>query len=321
MLRQSRSSNFSPSSSRLSSSQDDASLSRSSTLGRQSTESDTSYRSEVRSVTSPAPSLNPPIGNALRTKLSLPALKVKASDRSLRSIQSQEERSPTHSIAPSIAPSVSPSLAMSENHPDKPRVQVKDVDFEMVKPTVQGLSVIEEDRSSSPLPSPMRPEFAGSLRSSSPAFSMFSAISSRTAPQPVTTQPDPSAPSEPKPVDQAEVEAHRQRELRWVNVIATVPASQARKNKKVRKLLWEGVPASVRYTVWAHLTDSKAKRIDQIYYRLTQRDRVPAATNIERDLKRVFPDESQLHDGSLLNVLQAYLTMVPDIHYSRGTTL
>lgn len=100
----------------------------------------------------------------------------------------------------------------------------------------------------------------------------------------------------------------------------TVPPSQARKNKKVRKLLWEGVPASLRYSVWAHLTDSKAKRVPatNVYYRLLQRERVPAAANIERDLRRVFPEEDQLHDGSLLNVLQAYLTMVPDTNYSRG---
>jgi TBC1 domain family member 10 len=146
---------------------------------------------------------------------------------------------------------------------------------------------------------------------------MFSAMSSRAVPPPTTTRSE--TPAGTKPPDGQDVEAHRQREQRWIQIMQAVPAAQARKNKKVRKLLWEGVPASVRYIVWAHLTDSKAKRTDNIYYRLTRRDRVAAAGSIERDLKRVFPDEAQLHDGSLLNVLQAYLTMVPDIHYSRGT--
>lgn len=276
--------------------------------------------SEVRSVVSPVPSLSPPMPNPLRNKLSLPALKIKASDRSIYSVQSTEERSPTSSIAPSIAPSFAPSIAVSETQGEKPRVQIKDVDFQLVTPTVQGLSVIEEDGPSSPLPSPMRPEFAGSLRSASPAFSMFSAMSSRTAPAPAAHRPETASTAVPetKTPDGLSVEAHRQRELRWITTIASVPAAQARKNKKVRKLLWEGVPASVRYIVWAHLTDSKAKRIDNIFYKLTQRERVPAAASIERDSKRVFPDEAQLQDGSLLNVLQAYLTMVPDIHYSRG---
>ncbi|EKM60161.1 uncharacterized protein PHACADRAFT_82476 [Phanerochaete carnosa HHB-10118-sp] len=168
---------------------------------------------------------------------------------------------------------------------------------------------------------------ASSLRAASPAFSMFSGIGARTAPAPASrTDMLATITSESKGGKQSEeskegVEAHRQRELRWISAISSVPAAQARKNKKVRKLLWEGVPASVRYIVWAHLTDSKAKRTENVYYKLTQRERVPAAANIERDLRRVFPEDHQLHDGSLLNVLQAYLMMVPDTHYSRGLTV
>lgn len=284
--------------------------------GRQSIESEGSHRSEVRSVVSPVPSLGPPAPQTLRSKLSLPVLKIKGSDRSIHSVQS-EERSPTLSIAPSVAASITPSISPSENQADKPRVQIKDVDFELVKPSGQ-LSVIEEDHSSSPLPSPIRPEVASSLRAASPAFSMFSGISTRTAPTPASRSDTPATVASENKESKGDVEAHRQRELRWISTISSVPASQARKNKKVRKLLWEGVPASVRYIVWAHLTDSKAKRTDNVYYKLTQRERVPASTNIERDLRRVFPEDHQLHDGSLLNVLQAYLTMVPDIHYSRG---
>ena len=51
--------------------------------------------------------------------------------------------------------------------------------------------------------------------------------------------------------------------------------SDAEEQEPVR----HGVPASVRYIVWAHLTDSKAKRIDNVYYKLTQRERVPAAAS------------------------------------------
>ncbi|KDQ23018.1 hypothetical protein PLEOSDRAFT_12439, partial [Pleurotus ostreatus PC15] len=50
------------------------------------------------------------------------------------------------------------------------------------------------------------------------------------------------------------MEGHRQRELRWIALMSSVPASQARKSKKVKKLLIEGVPSSVRYLVWIHLT-------------------------------------------------------------------
>jgi hypothetical protein len=41
----------------------------------------------------------------------------------------------------------------------------------------------------------------------------------------------------------AAVEAHRARELKWISAMSTTPPSQARKGKKIRKLLQEGVPA------------------------------------------------------------------------------
>lgn len=295
MLRHSRSSVLS---SRQSGTRD---ISPSRTSVRPSAESDRSYHSDARSLASPVSYGTPPMPHTLRTKLSLPALKIRGSDRSVN----QDQPSPTLSTL-SITPSE-----------DKPRVQIKDVDFELVKLAGQQLAIIDEDTSSPVPPSPLRLDVA-SLRASSPAFSTISGISSRTAPPSVQPDPLPRVVSEVQPSEPHDVEAHRQRELRWISIISSVPASQARKNKKVRKLLWEGVPASVRYLVWAHLTDSKSKRIDNIYYKLTQRERIPASANIERDLVRVFPNDHQLHDGSLLNILQAYLTMVPDLHYSRG---
>ena len=89
--------------------------------------------------------------------------------------------------------------------------------------------------------------------------------------------------------------------------------------KKVRRLLWEGVPASVRYQVWGLLIDSKGKRIDGLYQKLAEREKVAAYADIERDIETAFADTPQLQDGSLAQLLQAYLCMVPDIVYSRGT--
>ncbi|KAN0082837.1 Rab-GTPase-TBC domain containing protein [Tylopilus felleus] len=119
------------------------------------------------------------------------------------------------------------------------------------------------------------------------------------------------------------IDAHRQRELKWMALFPTVPASQARKNKKVRKLLQEGVPSSVRYLVWCHLTDSKARALPGVYSKLVKRPRVPAFAEIERDAVEGFPDQPQLHttQGPLVSLLQAYLSMVPDIQYSSGLTL
>ncbi|KZP21794.1 RabGAP/TBC [Athelia psychrophila] len=120
-----------------------------------------------------------------------------------------------------------------------------------------------------------------------------------------------------KPGEPDSIEAHRTRELKWMSLISQVPASQARKNKKIKKLIMEGVPSSVRYLVWAHLTDSKARGMPGIYVQLGKRERVQAFQAIERDAQKCYPDQPQLQtsQGTLVALLQSYLTMVPDIHY------
>ncbi|KAF9220361.1 RabGAP TBC [Gyrodon lividus] len=121
---------------------------------------------------------------------------------------------------------------------------------------------------------------------------------------------------------QESVDAHRQRELKWMALFPSVPPSQARKNKKIKKLLQEGVPSSVRYLVWCHLTDSKARALPGVYAKLGKRPRVPAFTEVEKDAAKCFPDQPQLHTarGPLVSLLQAYLSMVPDIQYSSELT-
>ncbi|KDQ49278.1 hypothetical protein JAAARDRAFT_88790, partial [Jaapia argillacea MUCL 33604] len=73
------------------------------------------------------------------------------------------------------------------------------------------------------------------------------------------------------------IEAHRQRELKCTSIMSSTPPSQARKSKKVKKLLIEGVPASVRSNVWQHLTDSQGERMDGLYTQLGRRGRVAAS--------------------------------------------
>ena len=51
-------------------------------------------------------------------------------------------------------------------------------------------------------------------------------------------------------VDAAAVEAHRARELKWISAMSTIPSGGARKNKKIKKLVNDGVPNSVRSVVW-----------------------------------------------------------------------
>ncbi|KAE9402270.1 hypothetical protein BT96DRAFT_956282 [Gymnopus androsaceus JB14] len=111
---------------------------------------------------------------------------------------------------------------------------------------------------------------------------------------------------------EASMDAHRQREQKWMTIISTIPAAQAQKNKKVRKLLGEGVPSSVRYL-----------GVAGVYSQLSKRVRVAAFADMERDVKKCFGEHPHLQStqGPLLSLLQAYLTMVPDVQYSAGLTL
>ena len=230
----------------------------------------------------------------LRTKLSLPALRMKGSTRS------------------KLDDAV--SLASFAESGENETVQVQDMDFELVKPSLpQVAGRASQDSTLTSRDVDMgKPDASPILGDTA---SMHSSVPPRS----------PLVPTHPtSPTESAEsIDAHRQRELKWMGLFPTVPPSQARKNKKVRKLLQEGVPSSVRYLVWCHLTDSKARALPGVYAKLGKRPRVPVFAEIENDAVEGFPDQPQLHtaQGPLVSLLQAYLSMVPDIQYSNGNAL
>lgn len=123
-------------------------------------------------------------------------------------------------------------------------------------------------------------------------------------------------------------EAHRQREQKWMTLISSTPPSQARKSKKVRKLLGEGVPSSVRYPVWSYLADGKNRCVPGVYQQLLgskeKREKVSALKEIERDVSEDvglgMPAMGIKKEGreQVVCLLQAYLSMVPDVQYSSG---
>ena len=246
--------------------------------------------------------------------------------RVVTSNQSQSGHSASLHSASIHSPTLSVTTAASEYTVDGERdtVQVQDTDFELVKPT---LPLSPFGASFESLPSPV---VASHLRADSPALSTLSGGSSlrqqgfgdgptSAVPSASTSTPSPRDTKSPKESRES-VEAHRQREQRWVSTISSIPASQARKSKKVRKMVLDGVPASVRYQVWATLTDSKGKRMDGLYQKLAQRDKVAVWPEIERDVREGFDGLPMARDGSLGKLLQAYLCMVPDIQYSRGAS-
>ncbi|KAJ6582856.1 rab-GTPase-TBC domain-containing protein [Mycena sp. CBHHK59/15] len=200
---------------------------------------------------------------------------------------------------------------------DNDTVQVQDMDFELVRPNLAQLqqasgrssedSLLGARKTSS---SDGRASDLAVRRTDSPAISIASAG---------TQAPWSSASTS---ASETSIDAHRQRELKWVSLMGAVPPAQAKKSKKVKKLLMDGsVPSSVRFLVWSHLTDGKAKGIPGVYAQLGKRARTSALADIERDVQRCSSDHPQMqsNQGSLLSLLQAYLTMVPDIQYTTGS--
>ncbi|KAJ7460992.1 rab-GTPase-TBC domain-containing protein [Mycena galericulata] len=197
---------------------------------------------------------------------------------------------------------------------DNETVQVQDMDFELVRPNLaqfnQPSGRSSEDSSLGARDTSSIDGRTSNLgdtyrRTDSPAIS-------------ISSQAPRSSSSE------TSIDAHRQRELKWVSLMGIVPPAQAKKSKKVKKLLMEGsVPSSVRFLVWSHLTDGKAKGIPGVYAQLGKRTRVSALSDIERDVQKCSTDHPQMqsNQASLLSLLQAYLTMVPDVEYSTGLTL
>ena len=219
-------------------------------------------------------------------------------------------------------PSISPRPDSTHQDQDEDRVQIQDMEFELIKPVIKplgvrgsedgGVSVISADDSSTregeASDSPILSPSAGSGSSSAFTPSVdFYAGSSRT-------------PTHHSP---ASIEAHRMREQKWMSMISSTSSSQARKNKKVKKLILDGVPSSVRGKAWGHITDAKARRMEGLFTQLVKKAPSQFIPLVERDVERCFGDVQHLRDpnGSLTSLILAYTAMVPDIRYRTGLTL
>lgn len=210
---------------------------------------------------SPVSSLNRHI--SLRPKISIPTL---------RSSKSRHE---------SNSSPMTPNAGVEED-----TVQIKDTEFELVKPmpTLASSEFHYADESASSkdalsLVTDMRSDSNGErhLGPSTPSSDRAGGMTSSASLDSATKRNKGHDPN-------LVVQAHRDRELKWISLINSTDPAQARKNKKVKKLLLEGVPSSVRYLVWAHVINSGSKKIANVYGRLSKR-RPPFASEIERDVR------------------------------------
>ena len=204
---------------------------------------------------------------------------------------------------------------------DGEMLQVKDTEFQLVTPN---FAHFQPSRPSvdSAKDVDVRQDGNALLRTDSPAISSTSKHSPLSE-FPASSSWSPLSPSSASRATMdsgSSMEAHRNRETKWMSLMSSSPASQARKSKKVRKLLMDGVPSSVRYLVWSYLTDGKARCVPGVYAQLCSRGRVPSSADIERDSKNCFQDQPHLQGTQcpVVLLLQAYLNMVPDVLYTKG---
>ncbi|KAF8329853.1 rab-GTPase-TBC domain-containing protein [Cantharellus anzutake] len=138
-----------------------------------------------------------------------------------------------------------------------------------------------------------------------------------------STTREPAITIATSPVNAKYRELHRQLESKWLSAMNSTPSAEAKKSRKIRKLVLDGIPASVRGVVWLYLTDSKGRRMPGLYEKLCMRGKVAASDEIWMDIQSHFSGHIHLcdPDGPLMSLLQAYFCMVPDTEYNYSLSL
>lgn len=217
---------------------------------------------------------------------------------------------------------------------DRPKemMQVKDTEFELVRPSISLLQAQQRTSEESVVGLPehsadFRVDSGVLLRSESPSVSLNSSVYRSPILETRNSVNGPGLNLDTVLGQSNEgIEAHRQREAKWISLMSSSPASLSRKSKKVKKLLIDGVPSSVRYLIWSYLTDGKGRAVKGVYERLSQRGEVAHTRNIIADVDRLFGGDSgsdgmqylQATKGAIIVLLQAYFSMVPDVQYMTG---
>ncbi|KAG5718940.1 TBC1 domain family member 10B [Termitomyces sp. T112] len=205
-------------------------------------------------------------------------------------------------------------------------LQVQDMDFQLIRPTFGNLHDERSSEDSGVMGRDMSVDVRqdGSfLRTDSPASRSAAYLSDTSSSILQGSKSSVRGGTDSEASTTSMTNAHNRRELKWMTVVGSVQPSQSRKSKKVKKLIFDGVPSSVRYLVWSMLTDGKARIVPGVYGQLGSREKVAALADIERDVQRCFAHQPQLQStqGPVISLLQAYLTMVPDVQYMTGLTL
>ncbi|GAA5936699.1 uncharacterized protein JCM15063_001960 [Sporobolomyces koalae] len=121
--------------------------------------------------------------------------------------------------------------------------------------------------------------------------------------------------------DHRSVQDHRARELKWVQTLSSgLSAAQLRKSKKMRTLVYGGIPSSVRGKVWSFLAESDREREPELFARLSSKGPSRHSAAYEQDLDTLLLDHPQFARASagredLVTVLNAFSHLDPQLGY------
>ncbi len=122
---------------------------------------------------------------------------------------------------------------------------------------------------------------------------------------------------------------------KWIHILQENDISSARKSRKVKKMVRDGVPASLRGQIWLFLANSGVRRRPGLFELLCKqaqsskgrKGKEVAYEDIEKDVARSFPDHRLFmgHNSSgqadLEAILKAYIHFNPFIGYAQGLGL
>jgi hypothetical protein len=120
------------------------------------------------------------------------------------------------------------------------------------------------------------------------------------------------------------IKEYRENELKWLSIVNKLDAGTVKKDAKFKKLVRNGIPASVRSRVWQFLAGSNDYRRPNQFNILVDKPRTAIYDVIERDIARCYPDHTQFMDKNgqgqkdLSCVLKAYSQYNSHLEYCQG---
>lgn len=124
--------------------------------------------------------------------------------------------------------------------------------------------------------------------------------------------------------DPAFLQAYRVREQKWITTMSTMSARNARSSGKVKKLIYHGIPNSVRGKAWTYLAEASSRKEETLYHDLCAREELPQCAQITHDIVFCFHDHSHFADEDAIgrqdlhSILHALLHYLPNMAYERG---